>query len=471
MIMNNLTAISSSLEYPQKANVLLNGAIDLNIVRHMFSPELDYTYYVNSSLRELNDFDFRETIEFLKEEGYNIKRTSRSDSREKKVITPKSFSFILDFGHGNTQFHYALSSGINRSDRFDNNKTLPFNLLEQQERLLQERKSQLSSIRGSLAAGLISSDDVPKNILPYLNSSDEELEQEALLEALKNRNSHIADARHLIRELSYMKQSSYGIATFSSILKDEGVYLYFSTPWSMDAEISFPMTRSLDDVKAFMFNSDIADIPQNEDYIVGLIGTKRKKEKVQVNTLGSTLGAFFAEDPALLLDYDKIDGLYEKLKNIFETLEKGSKEFVHYSYLINALYHTEEEPLKKRVIPSTLEDDVQVFRIGTMTIEELNEASSFERLVNNYRELEELNQTKFSGYSPTALHDGHIALLLTSGLLNSYVGKGEDQHLIKGTTYKSLVSLSSTQEERKSIESYTIELVTLNRDGVFKTIL
>lgn len=144
----------------------------------------------------------------------------------------------------------------------------------------------------------------------------------------------------------------------------------------------------------------------------------------------------------------------------------------------------------KTFIPSTIADDmsydeisihlptsrlseVKEFRVGDLSYEDINEeAKRSNILMKTVQSHKDFNKP-IESIAPTDLHQGHIVMLLTSGLMNGYIGSGADQHLIKGAAIKeSNISTESVDNDiiRKESFYYNVSITVLDSAGDFKVI-
>jgi SAM-dependent methyltransferase len=127
------------------------------------------------------------------------------------------------------------------------------------------------------------------------------------------------------------------------------------------------------------------------------------------------------------------------------------------------------------IVPPQHVDAVEFFRLGPMTASEALDIVKRSPLIENYQKTYSQVLTQDDPVSPTPLHKGHIMLLLTSGLLNGYIGKGPDQHLVKGSAVKMTKTTTETDDEGvqtvKEREYYHISVKYLDRNGKFHKLM
>lgn len=124
-------------------------------------------------------------------------------------------------------------------------------------------------------------------------------------------------------------------------------------------------------------------------------------------------------------------------------------------------------------VPTTDEMLVKEFRVGQLSFSDINEeAKASNILAKTIQSHKDFNKPVES-IAPTDLHQGHIVMLLTSGLMNGYIGKGADQHLIKGAAIKEANIVTENVDGeiiRKETDYYNVSITLLDSEGEFKTI-
>ena len=127
------------------------------------------------------------------------------------------------------------------------------------------------------------------------------------------------------------------------------------------------------------------------------------------------------------------------------------------------------------IVPTQSKDAVEMFRIGPITPQEVLGALNKSNLINNYQESYSQVLTEDNPIAPTALHKGHIMLLLTSGHLNGFIGKGENQHLVKGTAQKRVRETIEEDEDGETTtkvrDFYDITVKDLDYSGNFHKLM
>lgn len=123
-------------------------------------------------------------------------------------------------------------------------------------------------------------------------------------------------------------------------------------------------------------------------------------------------------------------------------------------------------------IPSVEESRVTSFRVGTVSEQEIVDVVSSSRLLGQALS-NQLDTISFDTVAPAPLQKGHLVQLLTSGVINSYIGEGLQQHLVKGQSIKMLSTKQSSEEDTVTTtetDFYSVKLKLLLPNGDFHTI-
>lgn len=143
-------------------------------------------------------------------------------------------------------------------------------------------------------------------------------------------------------------------------------------------------------------------------------------------------------------------------------------------YLKHYLVPLDEVPEHHYEINPSVEKDL-LFRVGSLSQKDLTLLTSKSATTTQFNSLiNEINREPLRT-APTDLHEGHIVMLLTSGILNGYIGSDDHQHLVKGTSYKGIQEEEPFEDENGktvtiSREYYKISLKTLTANGDIKLI-
>lgn len=142
-------------------------------------------------------------------------------------------------------------------------------------------------------------------------------------------------------------------------------------------------------------------------------------------------------------------------------------------------YGTEEEPMPELgmsdtqyVVPPIPIDALLQFRIGPITTEEIAALMATDSLVERVTS-QEMRLPVYEPIAPAPLHKGHLVQLLTSGMMDSYIGEGKEQHLVKGSSVRlanTTVEETEEGEDTTVRDYYTVNLKLLLPDGTFRRV-
>ena len=75
---------------------------------------------------------------------------------------------------------------------------------------------------------------------------------------------------------------------------------------------------------------------------------------------------------------------------------------------------------------------------------------------------------------PLPLHQGHLALMLATGMLSGVVGSGEDRHVVKGKVQKVVVNhteYNSGAVQERQLDQYQVSIKVLTIEGEIKVLV
>lgn len=126
-------------------------------------------------------------------------------------------------------------------------------------------------------------------------------------------------------------------------------------------------------------------------------------------------------------------------------------------------------------VPAVDRSELVQFRIGPISTEEVLSLAKKSRLVKRVV-TEELPPPNYEPTTPSPLHKGHLVQLLTSGMIDTYIGEGQEQHLVKGSSVRlANTTIKEGENENEEITTtrdyYTVNLKLLLPDGTFKRII
>jgi hypothetical protein len=274
-----------------------------------------------------------------------------------------------------------------------------------------------------------------------MSEEDLEKQQEDLEKKIK-KASHDREVafRRALREqekrMEIYRDDKFLLAMITKYLAPNGVLVFVTPKEFIDGQIAFKLANNYYDIQIFRLDDD-----EYEDQRKCVIFARKKAKSSREEKLP-----------------------YE----IMQTKYKPYKQIPVLSPQSEGTY----------LVPSKKKEDIQHFRVGPITGEEILQIMGKSPLIDTYRRTYEDTLNNEKPRPATPLHRGHIALLLASGLLNGYIGSGPDQHLVKG----SVVKMTSSREEEIETEDgtetkivdreyYHIGIKYLDRYGEFHKLL
>lgn len=126
-------------------------------------------------------------------------------------------------------------------------------------------------------------------------------------------------------------------------------------------------------------------------------------------------------------------------------------------------------------IPPVPRSALTTFRVGPITVTEVASLDRKSRLVDRVVR-DELVPPSYEPKTPAPLHKGHLVQLLTSGMIDTYIGEGAEQHLVKGSSVRlANTTIQEGENENEEIATtrdyYTVNLKLLLPDGTFRRII
>lgn len=116
---------------------------------------------------------------------------------------------------------------------------------------------------------------------------------------------------------------------------------------------------------------------------------------------------------------------------------------------------------------------VTLFRSKVIDIKELEHEAKSSPLWKRLVEMARIDEAK-NERPPLPLHQGHIALMLANGCLDSVVGEGTDRHVVKGKV-QNIVTKYQKQNERgyeeREVDRYQVSVKILTVDGEIRVLV
>lgn len=256
-------------------------------------------------------------------------------------------------------------------------------------------------------------------------------------------------------------------------LKAKGVLVFVTLAALLDSEVSSKLANFYDDIR--IYRNESLDSRGKVIVTAKKLAERKNRNTVMIEAIEEaryTPLKSFIEFPNEELSDEalnqlSIDNPSEYHRQIVNKMKKETYRYLDLDGGKNGEVYN---------VPKAKQEDVKVFRIGPVTKEELRAALNSSDALNKKIEKNISAVTQqAANVTPTPLHEGHIVMLLTSGILNGYIGKGINQHLVKGTARKEVkveatINDDGTRTEVKK-DFYNISVKTLNANGEFKEIM
>lgn len=256
-----------------------------------------------------------------------------------------------------------------------------------------------------------------------------------LEKAVKERKLAFRKAlRQQERRIAFYRTDNFLLAKATRALMPGGILVMITPKELIDTAITIRLANQYEDIR-------VLALPE-EDYQKSrkcIILAKKKKEKSEQDR---SEGYLLAETK--LTPYKDLEALTPQATPLYEVPEQENEAVRH-------------------------------FRIGPITAGEVLESLKKSNLLETYQETYTQSFFDEKPIAPTPLHKGHIMLLLTSGMLNGYIGKGENQHLVKGSVIK--MKRETTERDSNDTETikerdyYHISVKYLNNKGEFHKLM
>lgn len=277
--------------------------------------------------------------------------------------------------------------------------------------------------------------------------------------------------KEIQKDIRYYRTDHVLLQKTTEYLKKDGILMMVLPIPMIDEDISFKLANNYTDIK-ILFIKDPSD---HRDLQKAIILGRKIGRSVQNRPLANLIGRT-KEIPIERLRTKSGYSMNDESVKADIAANPDKTLFYQTEIMIDNIYgeiERQAEPIYN--IPFAFVEDVVNFRIGPLTDEEIIETVNNTRLLSNFEKKYEDMFLEKQSVTPTPLHDGHIVMLLTSGLLNGYVGTGPNQHLVKGTAVKSIQEIQDVDDDGNTQltekEFYNIAVTTLNADGEFTKIM
>jgi len=403
--------ISSYLEFPDNQPIT---ALDFRCGTGLFLDTLTKKHNDQRFLFGVNQYDYEAEMALS---DHNFYKVSRAFYKEEGKITKDAFSLVVVDPYYKDSLIQEMFQTVDPFTEPDFEK-------EEKDRLF-AAKQHTDQNQIDLGTEDLSEEEKKK--------LEEDLKKK-LEKAIKEKRLAFRRAlREQERRISGLRDDSFLLARATDKLMPNGILVMIIPKELIDQSITIRLANQYDNIKILRLDDD-----EYLDHRKCVIIARKRPKKVNNRSQGILLAE------TKLTPYKEIEML-----------------------------DLQEKPLYK--VPSQPVEAVEMFRVGPITPSEALEHLKKSSLLKNYQNTYSQTMINENPKTPTALHKGHIMLLLTSGFLDGFIGKGPNQHLVKGTAVKMVKETVEENEDGsnsyKEREYYHIVVKILNRNGEFKRLM
>lgn len=452
--LKNAMAISKLLNLPNKDKVTI---LDWNMRNFEF---LEEAFPHESRLMYRATLNNR--LESIAKRDESTVKVYRSSTAAESKISKNAFSFAI-IDENIRESLYVRAVNIDKVGIPNFEKEVEDQILKEQQKISQLQ----SEMSEQFDFNKVKADDSMKDV-PKQN------EEKKIADLIKKRKKIWRDQKvKAASDIRIFRDDYNTLQRTTKALKSNGVLVFVTMAALLDSEVSSKLANFYDDIR--IYRNESLDM-QGKVIVMGRKLSQRKnRNNLMVEVIEEaryTKLNDFIQFPLKQLTDEQLNDLSIDNPVAYRQaiVDKLKKQTYHY---LNVDGTSNGRPYD---LPKGKESDVKVFRVGPVTTEELREALNSSKTVNKKVEktIDMITQ-QATNITPTPLHEGHIVMLLTSGILNGYIGKGINQHLVKGTARKE-VRVENKINEDGTIETlekdyYNISVKTLNSDGEFKEIM
>lgn len=397
----------------------------------------------------------------MRDNGFH--RVSQSDYRSEAKITNEVFSLMVVNPIVDERLIHEVFDTVDPYNMPNFEKEVRENVMRQEE----ERIRLKSQMDEQIDFGALNEDNSEKE--PKEKEETEEQRQERIQKKIrKDLENRVKAWRMAMKEqqkkMSSMRWDAFLLQRATTYLRPGGILIMPTPKEFIDDSIAFKLVNQFEDIKILRLEDDEYELHRK----CIIIAKKRAKATREDYEIGKLI-ARTKERP-----YKSFGKIREVTAALADDVEKYDKQVLRAK--VDAMYEVIEPQVEPSfVVPICEEDEVQSFRVGPITGSEALVSLKKSKLMNVYQEKYSQVFTNKEPVTPTPLHKGHIMLLLTSGLLNGYIGKGPDQHLVKGSAVKDVREFTETDDDGNTKvverEFYNIGVKLLNAQGQFRKIM
>ncbi len=394
----------------------------------------------------------------MREIGFH--RVSQADYRSEAKITNEAFSMVVVNPTIDDRIINELFNAVDPYNMPNFEEEVRESVLRQEE----EKERLQKQISDQIDFGALNEDNTEAEV-----KETEEERQERIQKKMKKELEHrIKSWRMAMREqqkkIASMRWDKFLLNRATTYLKPGGILMMITPKELIDDTISFVLVNQYEDIKIIRLDDD--EYHEHRKCII--LAKKRNRVTRDEYELGKAISRTKEKPYRTFGQVQKITVTHEEDPETYNRQAAQAK--------IDLLYEVlEPQTEPSYVLPISDPKDINLFRVGPITGDEALVMMKKSKLINMYQEKYSQVSINKDPVTPTPLHKGHIMLLLTSGLLNGYIGTGPDQHLVKGSAIKDVREFTETDDEGNTRvverEYYNIGVKLLNAKGKFRKIM
>ncbi|WP_410988437.1 hypothetical protein [Bacillus cereus] len=327
----------------------------------------------------------------------------------------------------------------------------------------EERNRLQNQLKNQIDFGKL--DEHNRNTESENSESEQEKEAKIELKIRKELENRIKTWRMAMKQqqkaIANMRYDTFLLQRATTYLRPGGILVFITPKEFIDDTITFKLVNQYEDIRIIRLDDE--EYPDYRKCIV--LAKKRRKATREQYELGRLLSRTKEKPFRTFGHVREVTATDEDRRLQQELLAQVDAMYSVLDFQSTPLYE----------VPISEAEEINSFRVGPVTAKEALEAINKSKVLSSYQETYSQTTNMKNPVAPTPLHKGHIMLLLTSGLLNGYIGKGVNQHLVKGSAIKDIHEFSEVEEDGTSKiverEFYNIGVKLLDSNGEFRKIM
>lgn len=396
----------------------------------------------------------------------NFHKVSHSSYKSEAKITNDAFSFMIIDPEIDDRLMYEVFDSIDPYNMPNFEEEIRDKIMREEE----ERIRLQEQIDEQIDFGVLNEDNSEREESEEekkIKQETTEQRQERLQKKMKTElEKRIKAWRMAMKEqqkkMTSMRWDNFLLQRATNYLRPGGILMMITPKEFIDDTIAFKLVNQFEDIQILRLDDD-----EYQEYRKCVILAKKRQ---RVTREAYDLGKVIARTK------ERPYKSFGQVRDI--TVSIDDEKYERQAFLTEAdkMYGVIEPQIEPSyVVPACDPEEITSFRVGPITGTEALLMLQKSKVIQSYQEKYSQIFINKNPVTPTPLHKGHIMLLLTSGFLNGYIGKGPDQHLVKGSAIKDVREFSETDDdgETKTVERefYNIGVKILTADGRFKKIM